>query len=292
MKGLIRKAAFAAALVVLFLLLVGLFVYYRYPWDNLKVRLADELSTRSTVLVKIGELKPSVPVSLKFEDIEVYQRSPSALLARIDELVVDPSIWSVIVGKPKLRLKGYAYGGSMSGRVKEVNGDRYDLDISLHGIVLDKYNWNELPLGRESSIRLGGILDFVVSGTTSQKLKDQDLSGSLNVKNLALTSSTIAGVEVPDMTFPSVSIPFEVKGPRLIIKPTSISGSDLEARIQGSVNLVKRLERSTCDIEVRLKLKGKFKDSLDPLLQWVKSKDAEGFYRITISGQIRRPRFK
>ena len=62
-------------------------------------------------------------------------------------LVVDPSIWSVIVGKPKLRLKGYAYGGSVSGRLKEVNGNRYELDISLHGIVLDKYNWNELPLG-------------------------------------------------------------------------------------------------------------------------------------------------
>jgi len=291
-RAYLKKAAPIAALVALFVLLLGVFVYYRYPWNNLKVRLTDEVSSHSPVRLKIGEIKPSVPVSLRITDIELYQKSPSMLVLQIDELRVDPSIWSLIFGKPKVKLKGYAYGGSFGGRIADTGEGGYEVEILLHGLLLDKYNWRELPMREETSVKLGGAVDFTVSGLADPKLKHQNLSGSVDIKNLSLLSSMIAGVELPDMTFPSVSIPFDVKNSQLTIKPTSVTGDKVDARLQGTVNLASPPEKSVCNLEVKLKLKGDFKESLDPLLQWVKSKDAEGFYKIKISGQLKKLKFR
>ena len=286
MKERLKKAASVAGLIALFFVLLALFVYYRYPWNNLKLRIIDDVSAHSPFVLKIGKLSPSVPVSVKVTDIRLISKQPPKVTITVDELVARPSVWSLMFGRLKLKLNARAYDGTLLVVVKDTGDGRFDLQVSADGLSLDKFSW-PIRLGEQTSIRLGGTLGFSGSGIADPKMKQQNISGELRLNQLALLSSTIYGVDVPDTRFSPFTLKFEIKNTQLTIKPTSVSGDKLDARLQGTVNLNQRsLDRSFCNITLRVKFKGEWGDSLDSLLSWVKAKDSEGFYKISISGPL------
>lgn len=273
-----------AAGILLFLILLALFTYYRYPWDKLATRISDEVAGETEYELSIGKLKPGAPVSINVSSMKLYQKSPKVLVLSIDELKIKPSVRSLIFGKPKFKVQGSAYGGEFSAKVKDIGKKQYAVKFSSTNLQLNKYDFNSLLAGTSSSMRLDGTANFTVSGTADASFKNQSLTGSVKTNNFALLSSKFSEVELPDLKFGNLEIPFELKGATLTIKPTSASGESVDARLSGTIGINKEFAKTRFDVELKLKFKGALKESLDPFFEWVKSKDAEGFYKIEIRG--------
>jgi len=286
LKVRLKKILSVAAVVLLFIVLLALFSYYRYPWDALTVRLQDEISSQTPYEVSIDKLRPSTPVSIKVVGFKLYRKSPKSIVLNIDELKIKPSIWGLITGKLRFKFKGAAYGGTFDGKVKDIGKEQYEIDFSSTNFMLNKYDYNAALAGTNASVRLDGTMGLVVSGVADATFKNQALKGSIKAANFALLASKFSEIELPELKFASIEVPFEVKGNVLTIKPTSASGESVEARLSGTVNLREPAARSPINLELKLKFKGALKDSLDPFFQWVKEKDTEGFYKIEISGTL------
>lgn len=292
MKIQIKKVISVAASILLFLILLALFTYYRYPWNNLATRISDEVAGQTEYELSIGKLAPGAPISINTSSLKLYQKSPRALILSVDELKIKPSVLNLIFGKLKFKFNGSAYGGEFFGRIKDIGKKQYAVEFSSSNLHLNRYDFNPFLVGINSSVRLDGVASFNISGTVDASFKNQNLTGSIKANNFAVLSSKFGEIELPDLRFGNLEIPFEVKGSTLTIKPVSASGESVEARLSGTVNIAKQFSKSHFDIELKLKFKGTLKESLDPLLGWVKEKDTEGFYKIEIRGTPRELKLK
>ena len=266
---LIRRLSFSLYFVIAFLT----FLVFLFPFERIKTRLESETRSRTQLELNIARISPLfinrfvlAQVVLSDQTGQVLFESPSVR--------THVSLFGFLRGLLAVSLDAKAYGGTVLLRTEQgakrqfVSLDADGLDISSYALLKN--------LGLKLSGRLGG--SYEATGDAGK--------GRLMIKNLASRELKIKGFPVPDLDFDQVWIEGDIKGDRFTIRKLELDGKELKVRISGDVVM---RERGTLNLVVKFKPSERLATEQAGLLSFLKNKDSDGYYLLTLAGTVAEP---
>lgn len=268
-KKLIRLFVLSTYFVAVFLA----FAVLLFPYDRVKDRLETEVRTRTPVELSVARVSPRFLNRFVLVDVVVADRDGRVLFE--SPLVrTHVSLFGFLRGQLAVRLSGHAYGGDLTVRAEQGSKRRY-LAVDASGLDIASYG-------------LLKQLGLKISGTTggSIEMNNESGKGRLWVKDLASRELTVQGFPVPDMDFQQGWVEAETKGDRLTVKKLELDGKELKVRVSG--DLVMR-ERGYLNLVVKFKPSERLAQEQAGLLSFIKTRDAEGYYQLSLGGTLAAP---
>ena len=285
--SILRSLGYAAFFV--FSVLAGL--YLTFPWEAVKDRLFAMAKEQSGVTLAAATLEPSWVTGLEATDLQVTFAGDKEPAVKLASATVRVSLLALLGGKLGVSAKAPIGNGQVSADVK-TNADVIVLDALIDNVQLDA-----IPqLAEASGIPASGRLTIDAKLTIGKK--DPKLTkGTVNIKATALAIAK--GGKVGPLPLPplelgdfALAIPFD-EG-KATFKDSRIKGTDLEIALDGTVSPLFPLARTTLTLTIGLKPTDKLLGA-DPLLRpllnnFNSAKGADGFYGISVIGNIKHPR--
>lgn len=268
-KKLIRLFVLSTYFVAVFLA----FAVLLFPYDRVKDRLETEVRTRTPVELSVARVSPRFLNRFVLVDVVVADRDGRVLFE--SPLVrTHVSLFGFLRGQLAVRLSGHAYGGDLTVQAEQGSKRRY-LAVDASGLDIASYG-------------LLKQLGLKISGTTggSIEMNNESGKGRLWVKDLASRELTVQGFPVPDMDFQQGWVEAETKGDRLTVKKLELDGKELKVRVSG--DLVMR-ERGYLNLVVKFKPSERLAQEQAGLLSFIKTRDAEGYYQLSLGGTLAAP---
>lgn len=268
-KTLLRRLSFAAYFAAVFLL----FLLLLFPFDRIKSKLESEFHLRTPLELSVARISPRFFNRFVLADV-VVSDTKGRVLFESKSVKTTVSLFSLLRGALSLNLKAEAYGGELLVKASQGPGRQYllldadGLDIASYPLLKD--------LGFHLSGKLGG--NFEMDGDSGK--------GRLWLKDLASRELTVKGFPIPDLDFGKGWLEAELKGDRLTVKKLELDGKDLTVRATG--DLVLR-ERGTINLAIKLKPSERLAHEQSALISFLRTRDAEGYYLLTLSGLLSEP---
>ncbi len=268
-KTLLRRLSFAAYFAAVFLL----FLLLLFPFDRIKSKLESEFHLRTPLELSVARISPRFFNRFVLADV-VVSDTKGRVLFESKSVKTTVSLFSLLRGALSLNLKAEAYGGELLVKASQGPGRQYllldadGLDIASYPLLKD--------LGFHLSGKLGG--NFEMDGDSGK--------GRLWLKDLASRELTVKGFPIPDLDFEKGWLEAELKGDRLTVKKLELDGKDLTVRATG--DLVLR-ERGTINLAIKLKPSERLAHEQSALISFLRTRDAEGYYLLTLSGLLSEP---
>lgn len=215
-----------------------------------------------------------------------YDRSP---ILTADSLVLRarPIDWAM--QKKSIGWGASLLGGSFSGDYAE---SQAAVDVAFD---LDELDLSQLGLSNaERTINLTGLL----SGEADLHFDVEDTKQSSGTFSLEATGfglgdgSTVGGFNLPAAPFTKATIAAEIENGKISIKDGTFEGSIISATLSGDITINKKVMRSRQKLDLAFSLPEEFDQlaQLSPSLK--RSKDEEGRYHCSVSGQMFAPSFR
>ena len=268
-KTLVRRLSFAeyfAAVFLLFLLLL-------FPFDRIKSKLESEFHLRTPLALSVARISPRFFNRFVLSDVVVADNK-GRVLFESKSVKTTVSLFSLLRGALWLNLKAEAYGGELMVKANQGPGRQYLL-IDADGMDIASY-----PLLKDFGFRLSGKLggNFEMDGDSGK--------GRLWLKSLTSREVKVKGFPIPDLDFEKGWLEAELKGDRLTVKKLELDGKDLTVRATG--DLVLR-ERGTINLAIKLKPSERLAHEQSALISFLRTRDAEGYYLLTLGGMLSEP---
>jgi type II secretion system protein N len=295
MPRIVRYIAYLALFVVSFLV----FLYWSFPYEILKDRIAGTLERQlgQAVEASIDELDPHWFTGVDMRGLVLEGAGPEGPveIINIKRVRARASLFSLLLGRPRVSFRVQIGKGRLSGRaavtdeVLDLDMDVDDLDLGLVGLIGQ-------AIGLSLSSRLDGYIRLNMdrerplrsTGRVSLDLRDIRIKPS----NLRLGEMELPLPDITLSTGRGSAIDLDVGRGVMTVKKFKLEGGDLEIDVRGRIFLSTRLEN------YRLNLSGTFKTSekLGEVLPFMfiveKQKLEDGSYPISVTGRLSRPAVK
>lgn len=295
MPRIVKLIAYTALFVLSFLL----FLYWMFPYDMLKDRVAAAIEEPMgrQVEVSIGEIEPYYFTGLALTDVKLSGRSDGGTvpLANFSKVRVRASFFSLLFGNPRLSFLLKAGKGEIEG-VTHQTDEGFVIDVDFDDFDVSTVKLLESETGLKLTGKIEGSMELNVDRTRAVRTSGKV---DLTLKDLKLGASqlTVAGsnIPIPETVISKGSgsrIKLVIDKGAVSVDEFKLADGDLSVDIKGKVFL------STVVSNYRLNLTGTFKVS-DALAQAIpflfiaeKQKQEDGSYPVTITGRIAEPSIK
>lgn len=277
---------------VLFFLVAFIFgLYVTFPWNAAKDRLLDMASKSSGMTITADELSPSWITGINAKNVKITPAGSK-----------EPIVLETVTARAKvLALLSGKQGGEISLPIAKGTVDA-DVLMSEETMVLHtKSEGVELALipglVEAISLPLTGTIDLdadLVVGQKDPKLTNGNID--LKVKGLRIEKGgKLSGFPVPELAIGDADWKIPVEAGKATLKNLRVAGESLELIVDGTINVLQPISRSTANLTISFKPTEKLLSS-DPLLGALlnnlqRAKGSDGFYTYAMSGGLKSPRF-
>ena len=273
----------------LFAFMFGL--YWTFPYSVAKDRLLGLASKEAKMQIAAKSMSPSWFTGVVLKDITVKESAEDPDPLKVPELRVRAHVLPLLTG-----------GRGITVDLPIAQGDVHaDVVRSSAGIdVVAQADALELALIPElkdaTGIPLAGKLDLDIDLFMGTDPKASE--GLIKIKGSGL--ETLEGGKVNNFPVPALAIgsfdwTIPVNEGKAALDQLTLTGENIELKIDGQINLGSPPDRSTLNLTVSFKPTPAFlkkEPLLGPLLNNLKrTKDQEGFYNYAVTGTVKRPRF-
>ncbi len=236
-RGHLAVVGYAAFGLILFIV----FVVANFPYAQ----------TLSSILAPLGlklsyvDQRLSLPLGAELRGVRLVSTDGAtyATLAEGTDVALAPTLGSLLVGAPGIRIYVELYGGDVRAAIYR-SGHAIGLSFIANGLKLDRY-----PKLSELGTRLEGRL----SGAGSAVLSGANLFENQGQVKLAATSLVVkVAAGFPPVRLGELNGTLELNRGILNIKQVDSHGTDLAMTADGSIHLMPNLPGSQLDIRLRI----------------------------------------
>jgi type II secretion system protein N len=268
-KKIVRVALLTAYFVAAFVM----FAFLLFPYARVKDRLETEVRTRTPYELSIARISPRFLNRFRLVDVVVSDRD-GAVLFESPLVRTHVSLFAFLRGLLSVDLKGKAYGGEFAVKTEQGRKRRY-LALDASGLDIGSYD-----LLKQKGLKLSGLAGG------SAELNDGNGKARIWVKDLASRELKVMGFPIPDLDFEQGWIEVETKGDRMTVKKLELDGKELKVRISGDLVMD---PRGMLNLIVKFKPSERLRQQQEGLLALLKTRDAEGFYQLSLGGTLAAP---
>lgn len=277
--------------------------YLTFPSDVVSARIAHESVAASDrqFLVEPGSTSPAL-FGLTLHDATIYgikrgrrsKDNPEPGFDRTRLVVADAVTVRIhpidrLLGKQAWAWSASIFGGGLSG---DYVASDAALDIAWE---IDEIDLSTLPLNTADRVinlvgTLTGSADFHID---TEDTKQSSGSFTLSADGMGIgAGSNISGFGLPEVSFTKAAIAAEVDEGKLVLSEGTFESSVLSATLSGEITLNKKFARSRNRLDLAFTLPEEFEPlaALSPQLK--RSKDEEGRYHCSVTGQLTAPSFR
>jgi len=289
-----RRPLIVSGYVCYALTLLALFVYLKFPSQQVRSTVLTTLSRYGLTHINIGAVQPLFPPGLALRQVSFGQVADgqSRELVRIAELRTYLRTFIPYSNLRQIRFEGDLSGGSLVGDVaweQDGEGPGVQLRAQLQDVQL-----SALPLAdRLGKATVGGKL------TGSMMLQMSSARWQEGEGRLVFQAEAggLPGLEVMGMKFPALA--YEHLGGELalqtqtvLIRDLLVRGRDWQLDARGKVGLSEDLLQSTLDVTLRVRSSEAFEQQLGIVGTFLKQRrDRRGFASFRVGGTLGNPRF-
>lgn len=253
--------------------------YLSFPEDALLKRLVNELENRARVKIFVQKAALSLPLSWTMREIDLKFDDLAKSTLRIDALQLSPWWSSLLRGAPAIKGNAQLLGGSMTFQARSqgqlfAEAQKLQLDIPLASIP---------PLQLKAQLASGQLQTEAPLSTTTESLFESEWN-SVEIHGL--------GLFLPDgdqLNLGHCLISLNGKGSSFKLKSLVVSGGELEAQGNGTLLLAEVVQNSRINLTLSIKASQQAQKRLDGLLALSGPKQADGSYRLHLTGTLGRP---
>lgn len=268
-KNILRILSFSLYFIAIF----ALFLVLLFPFDRVKALVESEVAARTPFELSLARISPVFLNRVLLSDVVLSDKA-GRVLFESPGIRAHLSLLGFLRGLRIVSARGPAYGGEIAVR-SEQGSRRNAWSMEADNLDLAAY-----PLLRNLGYKISGKL-----GGNFEMLNDAG-KGRVWIKNLASRELKVMGFPVPDLDFEQGWIEADVKGDRMTVRKLELDGKELKVRVSGDLVLQ---ERGTLNLSIRLKPSERLSREQAGLLSFLKNRDAEGFYLLTLGGTLSAP---
>jgi type II secretion system protein N len=286
----IRRLLWPAGAVVAFLL----FLVLTFPYDVVARRIEME-AQRAGAEVTIGSAGAGGLTSLLARDVRVRVVPASGgepwPELRFERAVFSPDLLALVLQRTSFSFSLRGYGGTARGHVALSSDPRLP-GVSSFRIETSDLDVAALPLRDFAGITATGKLR--VSANLPDLLPAEAAHGNLNValEGGALTGGTVFGFSLPRTALGRVDGNVTLEKGVARVEKTSARGGDIDADLDGTVNLRPLLSLSQADLHVRFRPADRWLDANGAIKGMIgliqNARQSDGSYLYTFSGPLSR----
>lgn len=267
-----------------------LFTYWSFPYPRLKEKLVRRLEAETDLRLEVSDFQPSFFTGLVLKGVDIFSGriSESPALLSLPLLRLRISIFPLIWGSFSLKVYSDLYGGHLAGRLNK-RGSRMSVYCEWEDLEIERYVLLQETYGLKVRGKLAGEMDLSID---PENFSDNKGTTSFQIEGAELSESSLFGLfKLPGISFDKCQGRLVLGSERLVVEQGSLMGPDLEVEVEGALDLQKKLNQSSIDLGVRLKLARSLSEELKDILPLLRIKaDSEGFYNFSIKGKLAKPR--
>jgi type II secretion system protein N len=275
-KGYSFWAKVGFVLYVIICLII--FIYMQFPYDTLKTRLEQTLSTALGKEVTLGHIHSQIPFGFAAQGLDI-NAVPVAT-----NLIFHPHLTSLLSGTFGVDLSAQLISGSVKGFVKTpMKSAGNSVEIFLDADNVDSAAFTKLlPANLQPRGIIAGHAEF--KGPPDSIDKAQGMV-SLVWKEGSIPLA-ISSVPLDALAFTSLEVDAKIDKGMLTIERAELNG-DISGTIKGAIRVRNQLERSRLNLTGEIMLPEGMKS-----LFGTQGNDASQGLKFSLRGTIDRPRFR
>jgi type II secretion system protein N len=288
------RALILAGYIVYALALFTLFVYLKFPSQEVRTLVLTALSRHGLNHVHIASVQPLLLAGVALRDVRYVQEVNGEAL----DLLRAPEFrlyWRTLVpfaNRLRLRFEGELYGGQVTGTIAwQQNGPGALVDVQAH--------LHDVHLGSHPAVaRLGNtVVESKLLGDLTLRVPNaawQEGEGRLTLQGEAgrVTGLQLAGVQLPPLVYEQLSGEVVWQTPGVVVREFLLRGRDWQFDVQGKLNLTAHLPASTLDLTLRVRISDMLEQQLGLVGTALKQRrDRRGFSSFKIEGTLGQPNF-
>lgn len=285
--------------LIVFALSFLLFLYWMFPYDILKDRVASAIEEPfgRTVEVSIGDVEPYYFTGVEISNLTLTGRvnGESRPVALFQKVRARASLFSLLFGNPRISFLIRAGKGEIGGSGKQTD-EGFDIDIDLDDFDVETVRLLESQYGVKLSGRLSGIVELKVDRVRPVRTSGRvDLS--LDDFKLAQSELNVGGTDIP---IPETVIT-KGRGSRLkltidkgavSVDELRLADGDLGLDLKGKVFLSTVLSNYRLNLTGSFRISDKLGEAIPFLFMAEKQKQPDGSYPLSITGRLSEPSIK
>jgi type II secretion system protein N len=287
---ILRRLLWPAGAILAFLF----FFIVTFPYDLVARRIEME-AQRAGVELTIGSAGAGGLLSLKATDLRVRVVPVSGVDSwpelRFERAVFSPDILALILRRTSFGFSVRGYGGDARGHVA-LSDDPRSPGVSSFRLDASDLDLAVLPL--RELVGVTGSGKVKVKADLPALLPAEAAHGNLNltVDSAAVTGGTVFGFALPRTSLGHVEGAVTVDKGVAHADKTSARGGDIEADVDGTVNLRPLLSLSQADLHLRFRPSDRWLDANAPIKGMMgliqNARQADGSYLFTFTGPLSR----
>ena len=270
-----------------------LFLVLTFPYDVLARRIEME-AKRAGAEVTIGSAGAGGLAAVRARDVRV-RIAPASGDAwpelRFDRAVVSPDLIALILRRTSFGFSVEGYGGTARGHVALSNDPRQP-GVSSFRIDASDLDLSALPLRDLAGVLAAGKLRLKADLPALLPVETARGSISLALEGAAVTGGSVAGFSLPRTALGRVDGAVAVEKGVARIDKTQARGGDVEADVDGNVNLRPLLSLSQADLHVRFRANDSWLNENGMIKGMIgliqNARQGDGSYVFTLNGPLSR----
>jgi type II secretion system protein N len=284
-----------------------LFAYLTFPWDAVRQRLEQDLSTdlsspASPAQVVIGGVHSSWFTGVVLDRVMLSRPDPvtgAPRAALLPELRLRFSLWSLLRGQRSVSFSAKAMGGQVTGQLFD---SKQLSSVTVAGTGLQLVDAKDLLgfFGIASGLDFGAV-DLAgattLKGDLSFKPKDlMSVKGHLDVEvdHAMVKGGTVAEIDLPQVDLGKIELKAHAQEGRLDIDRFHIDSPDVTVESDAIfLTLNQNVAYSIPHGKIRVHVGEELEKRIPYLgmgLAALKQPDRDGFYSLPLGGTLRNPR--
>jgi type II secretion system protein N len=271
-----------------------LFLIVTFPYDVLARRIEIE-AQRAGAEVTIGRVGAGGIGSVRARDVRVRLASPPGAPAwpelRFERAKVSPDLFALLFRRTSFGFSLDGYGGSASGHVALSNDPRVP-GVSSFRLDASDFDLAALPLREMSGVGAAGKLRIKADLPALLPVETARGTFTASVDGAALTGGTVMGFAAPRTALGRVDGSFALEKGVARVDKTTARGGDIEADVDGNINLRPLLSLSQADLHVRFRPGERWLNENEMLKNMVgliqNARQGDGSYVYTFTGPLSR----
>ena len=284
----LRRWLWPAGAVLAFLL----FLVLTFPYDVVARRIEMEAQSAG-VEVRIGSAGAGGLASLAARDVRVRVLPASGAEAwpelRFERAVFSPDLLALILRRTSFGFSVAGYGGTARGHVALSNDPRLP-GVSSFRIDAGDLDLAALPLRELAGITASGKLRMKADLPALLPAEAARGNLSLTVDAGTLTGGAVSGFSLPRTALGQIESAVAVDKGVARVDKTSARGGDIDADLDGTVNLRPLLSLSQADLHLRFRPGDRWLDanaSIKGMLGLIQNaRQPDGSYAFTFTGPL------
>lgn len=228
---------------------MAVFLYLLFPEQAVKAYVDRRLALIDPSLtMEAGTIRPTLPPGFKLVDVDLMR--DSVKLAHLDDAQMRPELTTLFREAKQGRFEVHVADGSIDGRAT-ISGQGLETQVRAEA------NLNDVRLEQIDAVKR--IERFNLSGRLSGRLTHEGIlmpvgaiNGAVNAAPLKITLATpVFGIA--ELIMNQTGAEFTINAQSLRLTALTFSGPMVEGRINGTIDLMRPLEKSRLNLNGNVK---------------------------------------